>query len=235
MPSHSSRSLRLSIASPPPAHGRRRELARDPRWLLVAAFVGALGALAACTPSIGDKCVLSTDCSTQGDRLCDTSQPDGYCTEFNCAANSCPDEAACVLFNSNVPGCGYSDRTGAYGSRAARAFCVAKCGNNSDCRGNYVCRSPLASPWNGILLDSDQTKLTCLVPPFTDDDGGADAAIMSPGASPPVCSAVGPDDAGTITITVVPTPEAGALPSLLGPDAGALDGGDDALDGGDGG
>src|SRR4051812_10031586 len=68
-----------------------RVLARDPRSLLAAAFIGIL---AGCTPSIGDKCVLSTDCSTRGDRLCDTSQPDGYCTQFNCSKNGCPDDSA---------------------------------------------------------------------------------------------------------------------------------------------
>ncbi len=187
------------------------------------ALLGAtvlLGALVACTPSIGDKCVLSTDCSTQGDRLCDTSQPDGYCTEFNCAADSCPDQAACVLFNASIPGCGYDDRSGGYGSRVARAFCVAKCGKDSDCRAGYVCRSAKASPWDGVILDSDQTKLSCLVPPFAgvDQDAG-DASIMSPGAPPPVCSAVGPD-AGTIPLTVPTSNDAGALPPLVAPDAG---------------
>src|SRR3954454_15461945 len=112
------------------------------RLLFVALPVVAVVVLAACTPEIGDKCVLSTDCSTRGDRLCDTSQPDGYCTQFNCAKNACPDEAACVLFNSNVPGCGYDDRAGGYGSRVARSFCVAKCSSNSDCRGGYICANP---------------------------------------------------------------------------------------------
>jgi hypothetical protein len=207
-------------------------LALTSRFLLLAFAPVLFGALVACTPSIGDKCVLSTDCSTQGDRLCDTSQPDGYCTEFNCAAESCPDEAACVLFNANVPGCGFDDRNGAYGSRVGRAFCVAKCGRDSDCRGGYVCRSPKSSPWNGVILDGDQTKLTCLVPPFeaVDQDAG-DASIMSPGAPPPVCNAVAPD-AGTITVTVPTTPEAGTLPPLVGPDAGADGGPTDAGDAG---
>src|SRR3954468_14654466 len=89
--------------------------------LRLAAF--ALVALSACTPSIGDKCVLSTDCSSRGDRQCDTSQPDGYCTIFNCNGDGCPDKAACVLFNSAIPGCGFDDRAGGGGSRIARALC----------------------------------------------------------------------------------------------------------------
>ncbi len=221
MPSYSARSARSARS----AHTKK--LARDPRWLLVAALVGVV---AGCKPSIGDKCVLSTDCSTQGDRLCDTSQPDGYCTEFNCAADSCPDLAACVVFDSSIPGCGYNDRAGASGSRVARAFCVAKCGNDSDCRGGYVCRSPHQSPWNGIILDSDQTKLTCLVPPPVglDDDGGA---MMSPGAPAPVCSAFGPD-VGAIDASAPAVVEAGTLPPLVNPDAGPDAGPTDAGDGG---
>ena len=200
--------------------------------MLALLAVAVLGTVAACKPTIGDKCVLSTDCSTQGDRLCDTSQPGGYCTEFNCVANGCPDQAACVLFTSNVPGCGYDDRSGPYGSRVARGFCVAICGSNSDCRGGYVCRSAKESPWNGVILDTDQTKLSCLVPPgaVPDQDGGADAAVMSPGAPPPVCSAVGPD-VPAIDASSPSTPEAGTLPPLVGADAGKADGGD----GGDGG
>jgi hypothetical protein len=205
--------------------------ARDPRWLLLAALVGAV---AACTPSIGDKCVLSTDCSTRGDRLCDTSQPDGYCTQFNCAKNSCPDEAACVLFNAGVPGCGYDDRSGGYGSRIARSFCVSKCSNNDDCRGGYICANPHDAPWKGVVLDDDQGKLTCLVAPFdyNVDGGEGGTAIMSPGAPPPVCGAVGP----TVGPLDASAPSlggyAGAKPPLV-TDAGAPDA--DAGDSGDGG
>jgi hypothetical protein len=187
--------------------------------MLALLVVAVLGTVAACTPKIGDTCVLSTDCSTQGDRLCDTSQPGGYCTEFNCVANGCPD-------------CGYDDRSGASGSRVARGFCVALCGNDTDCRGGYVCRSAKASPWNGVILDTDQTQLSCLTPPgaVPDQDGGADAAVMSPGAPPPVCSAVGPD-IPAIDASAPSAAEAGTLPPLVGADAGKADAGD----GGDGG
>lgn len=209
-------------------------LARDPRSLLAAAFIGIL---AGCTPSIGDKCVLSTDCSTRGDRLCDTSQPDGYCTQFNCSKNGCPDDAACVLFNANVPGCGYDDRSGGYGSRVARSFCVAKCSTNDDCRAGYVCVPPQASPWNGLVLDDNQFRLNCMAAPlgFDPDAGEAGAAIMSPGPPAPVCNVVGPD-VGKIDASAPSIAEAGTTPPLV-TDAGSPDAADagDAGDGGDGG
>lgn len=201
----------------------------------IAVALGALSSLAGCTPEIGDKCVLSTDCSTRGDRLCDTSQPDGYCTQFNCSKNSCPDEAACVLFNAAVPGCGYDDRAGGYGSRVARSFCVAKCEGDGDCRGGYVCADPRTPPWGGLIQDDDQNKRTCLVVPAgTGVDAGPDAALFTPGPPAPVCKPVGPDvkpiDASAPQIV----DDAGAPPPPLVSDAGATDAGD-AGDGGDGG
>src|SRR5258705_13828561 len=64
------------------------------RW----AWAGAIAASLAvgCSPKIGDKCSVSTDCSVQGDRLCDPTQPGGYCTVFNCEPDRCPDESVCV-------------------------------------------------------------------------------------------------------------------------------------------
>jgi hypothetical protein len=135
-----------------------------------------------CTPSIGDKCSLSTDCSIRGDRLCDTSEPNGYCTIFNCRGNLCPDQAACVLFNAAVQGCGYDDRQL---SRTGRTFCMAQCHSNSDCRESdgYVCADPRGAPWNADILDDDQTQHVCIVRP---DVGRAaltsdpDAAVCQP-------------------------------------------------------
>lgn len=172
------------------------------RWLGAALLLLAAG----CTPKIGDKCVLSTDCSSAGDRLCDTTQPGGYCTQFNCVANKCPDQAACVIFESSVPGCTYSDRGL---PRTGRQFCVAQCHSGSDCRDGYVCADPRNPPWNALILDDDQTQLTCLVDPLASYDVDA-------GSGSNVCQAQGPD---------VPPIEAGAPPVL---DAGSTDAGTDA-------
>ena len=171
------------------------------------ATLAALVALSGCTPSIGDKCVLSTDCSTRGDRLCDTSQQDGYCTQFNCSINSCPDNAACVLFNAAIPGCKYDDRSGGYGARTARAFCVASCGRNSDCRAGYICADPRRTPWFGLAMDTNQDRLTCLAIPA---DYNPDAGDSNAGTAP-VCKAVAPP--------VVWTPIDASPPQLVDDDA----------------
>jgi hypothetical protein len=142
--------------------------------------------MAGCTPSIGDQCALSTDCSLQGDRACDTAQPNGYCTQFNCSANTCPDQAACIVFGSSVPGCPYNDYMSP--SRTARAFCMAHCQQDSDCRQSdgYVCRDPRSGPWNAIILDDNQSERICISPPdyaYPPDASLADAAV---------CLATGP-------------------------------------------
>jgi hypothetical protein len=145
------------------------------------------GFLAACTPEIGDKCNASTDCSTRGDRLCDTSQPGGYCTILNCRGGSCADDAICVLFGSAVPGCGYDDRSGTFGSRIARSFCMAQCGSNGDCREGYVCADPRSYPWNAVILENDQSRRSCLPSPLEGLDAGpptSGALVCGPAAPP---------------------------------------------------
>jgi len=60
--------------------------------------LGVLATLAACGRSIGDACLISTDCSATGDRSCDLSQPGGYCTVEGCDDHSCPSDSVCVRF-----------------------------------------------------------------------------------------------------------------------------------------
>lgn len=184
-----------------------------------------MAVLTACTPKIGDDCQLSTDCSlsSSSNRLCDTSQPGGYCTEFNCSGNGCGDDAACTLFEAAIPGCGYDDRNGASGARTARAFCVATCESNGDCRSGYTCVDPRTAPWSALILDDRQNVKTCMVIASASQDAGAGAPAPSSSA---VCQPTGPD-VPPISVTN-PGPgtsnDAGALPPLF-PDGG-LDAGD---------
>lgn len=109
------------------------------RWSLAAAC--ALGALGVgCTPSIGDPCVTSLDCSQLGDRLCDGSQPEGYCTIFNCEPDKCPDDTLCLSFGHTTdPVCTQYDPRWA---RLERTFCMAPCTTDDDCRPSYACIDP---------------------------------------------------------------------------------------------
>jgi hypothetical protein len=120
--------------------------------LLLGAVIAVTAVLYGCRPEIGDACKLSTDCSITGDRLCDTSQPDGYCTQFNCEAGSCPSESICVEFHGSA-------------DRFARRFCVRHCDSASDCRAGYVCVDPedKANGRDGKIHEGDPpSRKVCL-------------------------------------------------------------------------
>lgn len=179
-------------------------------------LAGIVAMVVACTPSVGDRCNISTDCSTQGDKLCDTSQPGGYCTQLNCIGNKCVDDALCILFNSATPGCAFNDRSGPGASRVSRSFCMAECTQNSDCRDGYVCADPRTIPWNASILDNNQGRRACLPAPLEVDAGTIVTAAPVCGPSSPAVSVI---DAGASVIN-----DAGPTPPPLFPDAGA-DGG----------
>jgi len=95
------------------------------RLVLVLAFAAA--ALASgCAPAIGDGCASATNCSVNGDRQCDLTQPGGACTVFDCQADQCPDSAVCVRFNPDDP-------------RHSVVACMKACTDDSSCRGEYEC------------------------------------------------------------------------------------------------
>lgn len=198
---------------------------------LAAVLAGAFAVSASCTPVIGDKCTVSTDCSVQGDRLCDTSQPDGYCTELNCRGNDCFDDAVCVLFGSALPGCLYDDRAGAQGSRVARSFCAKFCRSDGDCRAGYLCANPRNYPWNAVVLDDNQGKKTCLPIPL---EGQAPAGGVTFSQESAICQSFAPADASApIDAAAASISEAGSAnaPPLFPTDASA----DAAADAGDAG
>ncbi len=100
-----------------------------PRAVLALTLLALTPALA-CQKVIGDSCSISTDCSIEGDRTCDISQPCGYCTITACDPNTCPDNnSVCVNFDANA-------------SRLARTYCMSGCSHDSDCRSNYHCAFP---------------------------------------------------------------------------------------------
>jgi hypothetical protein len=171
-------------------------------------------ALLGCQPSIGDHCVQSTDCSTTGTRLCDTAQPNGYCTIFDCEPNDCPTGSGCVATNIQALGCAYDDRHAP--SRFSRQLCLKTCNQTSDCRESegYACISP--AQYGLLVLDTDQAELVCL--PATNYS----VANVDASTPPPVCSVNGPE---------VPAYEAGLGyqgPADAGLDAEESDAGTDA-------
>jgi hypothetical protein len=123
-------------------------------------IIASLVALAACGKEIGDECIISADCSPNGDRQCDiATMPGGYCTIQGCDLNTCPSEATCVRFFtgnfSNRPcdptledrgedKCSLDELCSLAGKCVPRSseirFCMRLCDSNSDCRDGFECR-----------------------------------------------------------------------------------------------
>lgn len=118
----------------------------------------------ACGHSIGDSCTTNVECSPTGDRICDTSQVDGYCTVEGCDVQSCPEEAVCIRFfpasflsrtcNPFTEGVVGVDVTPTHACTSTeiclssglcaqrtseRRFCMLRCESDADCRNGYGC------------------------------------------------------------------------------------------------
>jgi len=128
-----------------------------------------------CTPKIGDDCTVSTNCSTTGDRLCDITQPGGYCTKFNCEPGGCPEDSVCVNFGTTLSaypraGCEPSQANSPY----KRSFCMANCSSGGDCRDGYACIKPVE--FGAVLAEHDNSdQKVCAVARTTGaPDAGAE-------------------------------------------------------------
>jgi hypothetical protein len=118
------------------------------RFLVLLAVAGA-----ACGQKIGDPCQVSSDCSQDGSRVCDTFSPGGFCTIEGCDYGTCPDEAVCVRFFPGVENaracdagnpCDF-DEVCTVANRCAPQTvelrrCMPTCGGHGDCRPEYECR-----------------------------------------------------------------------------------------------
>lgn len=132
--------------------------------LLTSCVVFAVG----CGHEIGDSCAVGTECSPNGDRVCDTSLPGGYCTIIGCEYGSCPDEAVCVRFfpvgnqsiacdvtteDESTDDCTPDELCTLAGYCAPRnaeiRYCMKTCGDNGDCRDEYECRDKADMVANG--------------------------------------------------------------------------------------
>lgn len=119
--------------------------------LALAASTLAIG----CAPAIGDECETALDCSSQGSRICDRTQPNGYCTIEGCENGTCPEGSVCVKFRPLI-------------ERVATSYCMAGCDNTSDCRNDegYRCRTAgeFADGLGEAEILGDQSAQFCTIP-----------------------------------------------------------------------
>src|SRR5262245_40174323 len=163
----------------------RAPMRSDRFVILLALFAGA------CGKEIGDPCIVSSDCSPNGDRLCLNSEKEGYCTVQGCDYSTCPSESECVRFftgnfenrpcdpmteDITTDDCSLDELCPLAGHCVPRSsevrYCMLKCSNNGDCRDGYECRDltlmvehggePVLAP--GIAVD-DRTPKFCASAP----------------------------------------------------------------------
>ncbi|HEY5944343.1 MAG TPA: hypothetical protein VIV40_02580 [Kofleriaceae bacterium] len=138
-----------------------------------------------CGKEIGDSCVVSSDCSPNGDRQCDVSQHEGYCTIQGCDFSTCPEEAACIRFFSGTfnnrdcdtqNDCSLDELCSLTKKCVPRSsdvrYCMRTCDNDGDCRDGYECRTlelmrqhggePVLEP--GTPIDDNAPKFCAIAP-----------------------------------------------------------------------
>ncbi len=71
-------------------------MTRDAVLVAASLVMALLGA--GCGKQIGDDCQVASDCNPNGTRICDLSQPGGYCTILGCDETTCPSEATCIRY-----------------------------------------------------------------------------------------------------------------------------------------
>jgi len=168
-------------------------VARMPRACMRFALLAVLGIVAVgCGKEIGDECVVSTDCATDGTRSCDSSSRGGYCTIQGCDFDTCPEEAACIRFftgnfanrdcnpaseDRGTDDCSLDELCSLVGKCVPRSsevrYCMRTCGDDSDCRDGYECRDqtlmvehggePVLAP--GGLVTESSVKFCASQPP----------------------------------------------------------------------
>jgi hypothetical protein len=174
--------------------------------------------LGACTSEIGDECSTSSDCATtESDRLCLTQAlegfPGGYCTEFNCDPGSCPKEAVCVGYRTELAN---ADECASGSNRLQRSYCMRSCSKDSDCRGGYACVDVSEETvWGAEVIETgsraNKTKICALAYSGPEaDDRSADVCrwrASESDAGPPG----EPTEAGVVDARApVPASEAGS-------------------------
>ncbi|MBN2528735.1 MAG: hypothetical protein JXR76_20260 [Deltaproteobacteria bacterium] len=129
-----------------------------------------------CAKEIGDSCSRDMNCSVDGDRTCDGTQPGGYCLIITCSPDECPSEAVCAEFTTPSPNfeadSDSSESQGLYARMApnrTRTYCLRKCKKDKDCRDRYHCAMGAeledeVTGLNGLIIDSTWQGLGVCVP-----------------------------------------------------------------------
>ncbi len=110
---------------------------------------------------------------------------------LGCDADTCPEEAACVAFQSVLS---VAAECASYQARPRlqRTVCMKTCSRNGDCRGGYECVDlSRRNPWGATVVDPGASGKVCALP-LPPEPAGNSAVC----AAVPPLPAVTPLDAG---------------------------------------
>ena len=153
--------------------------------LAVLVLVLVAAAAIGCGKEIGDSCIVGSDCDPNGQRQCDVSQKEGYCTIQGCDYATCPEEAACIRFFTGFfenkdcetnEQCTFDELCSLNKKCVPRSsevrYCMKTCDSDDDCRDGYECRDlekmkahggePVLAP--GVVIDGSAPKFCATAP-----------------------------------------------------------------------
>ena len=135
--------------------------------LVTILLVGLLAS--ACSKKIGDNCQTNIDCAQDGTRICDLSQPDGYCTVDGCDDSSCPSDSICVrFFDQKFPtGLCPNAAPGTAGECRANELCVDQCRTDELC---VICGPSPTQPQENCCVPSASERRYCAATCGSNDD-----------------------------------------------------------------
>jgi hypothetical protein len=146
-----------------------------PESVCAAVFLLLASLATACQRGIGDECETALNCSSSATRLCDQTQPHGYCTLAGCDVATCPSDSVCVRFWPRVERPAEADRLGTN-------YCMRTCDERSDCRDDqgYDClsASDFGATHESLVLGHPNQRF-CAVRsrPLVVDAGSPDASV----------------------------------------------------------
>lgn len=157
----------MALYAPAPMPGPRPLQSRSHRARDVVLLL-ALGLDLGCKAKIGDACRQSTQCSLQGDRVCDLSHRvdakgnptrggSGECTIEGCGYDSCPKEAVCVqVYGSDFLSVACDPTREDVATRGDGPGCLdGVCPPRDDCDPSEVCLA------EGLCADAITARTSC--------------------------------------------------------------------------
>lgn len=161
-------------------HRGARVMRMMTRVVVRSSLVVIFACLVACGRGIGDGCETGLNCSASASRLCDMTQPGGYCTLAGCQRGSCPSDSVCVTFWQTTA------QTEIDRNRLSVNYCMRTCDERSDCRDDegYDCVTGKDFGYRGeaMVMGDQKVKFCAVKLPVAASSGALSVSTENPDA-----------------------------------------------------